>query len=69
MSLEQENIYCSDCENFTVKDRRIEGKATIEQFGYCTHYEKQTSADSFYAVCPDASPISMEIEKPIIVKK
>jgi len=69
MSLEQENIYCSDCENFTVKDRRIEGKATPDSYGFCTHYNTQTSATTFYGVCPSAKRIPVEVAKPTLVKK
>ena len=69
MSLEQENIYCSDCENFTVKDRRIEGKATEERYGFCKAYKTPTSANTFYGVCPSAKRIPVEVAKPTLVKK
>jgi len=64
-----DNIFCSECENFEYHDRRIEGKATPEHYGYCKEFKRQTSADSFYAVCLGASPIDVHIEKPSIVKK
>jgi len=69
MSLQNENIYCADCENFTVKDRRIEGKTTPSSYGFCSHYETQTSATTFYGVCPVAKRITVEVSKPKLVKK
>ena len=69
MTVQNENIICSDCENFAVKDRRIEGKATSGSYGFCTHYGTQTSADTFYAVCPSAKRIKLEVPKPKLVKK
>jgi len=69
MTVQNENIICSDCENFAVKDRRIEGKTTPEQYGFCSHYGTQTSANQFYAVCPVAKRIKVEVTKPTLVKK
>ena len=69
MSVQNENIFCADCENFTVKDRRIEGKTTPDRFGFCTHYGPPTSAATFYGVCPVAKRIPVEVVKQKLVKK
>ena len=69
MSLQNENIFCADCANFTIKDRRIEGKETPDRIGFCTHYNTQTSATTFYGVCPVAKRIVAEVAKPALVKK
>ena len=66
---DKENIICSDCENFTYKDRRIEGKATPERYGFCEAYESPTSANKFYGLCPQAVRVQVEVVKPSLVKK
>ena len=66
---DKENIICSDCENFTYKDRRIEGKATPEQYGFCEAYKSKTSANKFYGLCPQAVRVQVEVVKPSLVKK
>tara|TARA_R100001530_G_scaffold2464_1_gene4054 strand:- start:237 stop:479 length:243 start_codon:yes stop_codon:yes gene_type:complete len=65
----KENIICSDCENFTYKDRRVDGKATEERYGFCKAYENKTSADTFYGMCPAAIRLPVEVVKPKLVKK
>tara|TARA_R100000687_G_C6435065_1_gene157693 strand:+ start:1065 stop:1307 length:243 start_codon:yes stop_codon:yes gene_type:complete len=65
----RENIICSDCDNFTYKDRRVEGKATLDRYGFCDHYNVKTSANTFYGMCPGAVRIPMEVKKPQLVKK
>ena len=69
MSVQNENIFCADCENFTVKDRRIEGKTTPEKYGFCEAYQTKTSADTFYGLCPSAVRIPVEVRTPKLVKK
>jgi hypothetical protein len=65
----KENIICSGCGQFEYRERTLKNKSTPEPYGYCKHYDRQTSADTFYAVCPGASPIALVIAKPKIVKK
>ena len=65
----KENIICSGCGQFEYRERTLKNKSTPEPYGYCKHYDRQTSADTFYAVCPGASPIPIVLEKPKIVKK
>jgi hypothetical protein len=68
-SMIKENIKCSDCGQFTHRERTVGSKSTPEQYGYCTYYDRQTSAETFYSVCPGASRIKVVAEKPKIVKK
>tara|TARA_B100000749_G_C18121322_1_gene339953 strand:+ start:128 stop:376 length:249 start_codon:yes stop_codon:yes gene_type:complete len=67
-----ENIICSDCGNFTYKDRRVDeekGKTTPEKYGFCEAYQTKTSADTFYGLCPSAVRIPVEVYTPKLVKK
>lgn len=61
-----QDIICSDCENFVVKERSVNGKATPEQYGYCVYYEEQASSNQFYSQCPGASRIVMVVKKPFV---
>ena len=64
----KENIKCSDCGQFTHRERTVGSKSTPEQYGYCTYYDRQTSAETFYTICPGGSRIIVVVEKPNIVK-
>jgi len=64
----KENIKCSDCGQFTQRERTVGSKSTPELYGYCTYYDRQTSADTFYSFCPGGSRIIVVAEKPSIVK-
>ena len=67
--LVKENIKCSECGQFTHRERTIGSKYTPEQYGYCKYYNKQTSAETFYGWWPGASRIEVVTAKPSIVKK
>jgi hypothetical protein len=64
----KENIKCSDCGQFTTRERTLGKKSTPEQYGYCRYYDRQTSAETFYSLCPGGSRIIVVVEKPNIVK-
>ena len=65
----KENIKCSDCGQFELRERTLTGKSTAEQYGYCTYYDRQTAAETFYSWCPGASRIVITTQKPKMVKK
>ena len=65
---DKENIKCSSCGQFELRERTLKGKSTPEQYGYCTYYDRQTAAETFYSWCPGGSRIPIVAEKPNIVK-